>query len=231
MRALAELGVAGWPLGVTLAAALVGDRVRKARRRAALNRALHELRRPLQALALAPAPPGRTRGASRGASWRSRRSTTSTTRSTAPRAPLAPSPGRLPGAGRGRRRALARSRRGGAPIARAALAGGGGDGDRRSRRVSPGARQPDRQRDRARRPAGARGGGDRRPRRADLGLRTRRSRLPARARRDPRRGHGLGWWPRSPRPTAAASSFSIRPAPGSRSWSCRSPRRRSRRRA
>jgi signal transduction histidine kinase len=55
MRALAELGVAGWPLGVTLAAALVGDRVRKARRRAALNRALHELRRPLQALALAPA--------------------------------------------------------------------------------------------------------------------------------------------------------------------------------
>ncbi len=59
MRALAELGVAGWPLGVTVAAALVGDRVLKARRRAALNRALHELRRPLQALALAPAPPGR----------------------------------------------------------------------------------------------------------------------------------------------------------------------------
>ena len=60
MRALAELGVAGWPLGVTLAAALVGDRVRKARRRAALNRALHELRRPLQALALAPASPGKS---------------------------------------------------------------------------------------------------------------------------------------------------------------------------
>jgi signal transduction histidine kinase len=55
MRALAELGVAGWPLGVTLVAALVGDRVRRARRRAALNRALHELRRPLQAMALAPA--------------------------------------------------------------------------------------------------------------------------------------------------------------------------------
>jgi signal transduction histidine kinase len=59
MRALAELGVAGWPLGLTLAAALVGDRLRRARRRAALNRALHELRRPLQALALAPAPAGR----------------------------------------------------------------------------------------------------------------------------------------------------------------------------
>jgi signal transduction histidine kinase len=56
MRALVELGVAGWPLGVTLVAALLGDRVRMARRRAALNRAVHELRRPLQALALAPAP-------------------------------------------------------------------------------------------------------------------------------------------------------------------------------
>ena len=55
MRALAELGVAGWPLGLTLAAALVGSRFRESRRRAALNRNLHELRRPLQALALAPA--------------------------------------------------------------------------------------------------------------------------------------------------------------------------------
>ena len=55
---MAELGVAGWPLGVALAAAFVGDRVRTARRRATLNRALHELRRPLQALALARARPG-----------------------------------------------------------------------------------------------------------------------------------------------------------------------------
>jgi signal transduction histidine kinase len=60
LRALAELGVASWPLGVVLAAALVGDRVRNVRRRAALNRALHELRRPLQTLALAPASSGRT---------------------------------------------------------------------------------------------------------------------------------------------------------------------------
>ena len=52
MRALAELGIAGWPLGLTLAAVAVGDRLREARRRAALNRALHELRRPLQALVL-----------------------------------------------------------------------------------------------------------------------------------------------------------------------------------
>jgi signal transduction histidine kinase len=55
MRGLAELGIAGWPLGLTLAVAAVGDRVREARRRAALNRNLHELRRPLQALVLAPA--------------------------------------------------------------------------------------------------------------------------------------------------------------------------------
>ncbi len=60
MRALAELGLAGWPLGVSLAAILVGDRVRRARRRVALNRALHELRRPLQTLALAPSLPGKT---------------------------------------------------------------------------------------------------------------------------------------------------------------------------
>jgi signal transduction histidine kinase len=57
MRVLAELGVAGWPLGLTLAAAAVGNRVREARRRTALNRNLHELRRPLQALALAPPSP------------------------------------------------------------------------------------------------------------------------------------------------------------------------------
>jgi histidine kinase/DNA gyrase B/HSP90-like ATPase len=55
MRALAEVGLAGWPLGLALVAALIGDRLLQARRRAALNRALHELRRPLQTLALAPA--------------------------------------------------------------------------------------------------------------------------------------------------------------------------------
>ena len=60
MRAFAGLGIARWPFGVTLVAALVGGRVREARRRAALNRALHELRRPLQALALAPAPSGKS---------------------------------------------------------------------------------------------------------------------------------------------------------------------------
>jgi len=52
VRALVELGIAGWPFGLTLAAAVLGDRVLAARRRAGLNRALHELRRPLQALVL-----------------------------------------------------------------------------------------------------------------------------------------------------------------------------------
>ena len=43
---------AGWPVGLSVALLLVGERVRLSRRRAALNRALHELRRPLQALSL-----------------------------------------------------------------------------------------------------------------------------------------------------------------------------------
>jgi two-component system sensor histidine kinase TctE len=49
---IADLGLACWPVaGVTIAAA-AGIRLRDSRRRNALNRALHELRRPLQALVL-----------------------------------------------------------------------------------------------------------------------------------------------------------------------------------
>ncbi len=58
MIALAEI-VAGWPLAASFAAA-VGVQGLRARRRSAMNEALHELRRPLQALALAAgggAPP------------------------------------------------------------------------------------------------------------------------------------------------------------------------------
>jgi two-component system, OmpR family, sensor kinase len=47
---IAELGVASGPVAVTAAAVVC--RMRHARRRGALNRALHELRRPLQALVL-----------------------------------------------------------------------------------------------------------------------------------------------------------------------------------
>ncbi|HSS32338.1 MAG TPA: ATP-binding protein [Solirubrobacterales bacterium] len=51
---LAELTrvAAGWPLVVSLAAALVAQGLLAGRRRMSLNEALHELRRPLQALVL-----------------------------------------------------------------------------------------------------------------------------------------------------------------------------------
>jgi signal transduction histidine kinase len=44
---------AGWPLAALLALGMAGVAGREARRRTALNRALHEVRRPLQALTLA----------------------------------------------------------------------------------------------------------------------------------------------------------------------------------
>jgi signal transduction histidine kinase len=51
MIQLAEIS-AGWPLVATMAAALTAQGLRAGRRRSALNEALHELRRPLQAIAL-----------------------------------------------------------------------------------------------------------------------------------------------------------------------------------
>jgi signal transduction histidine kinase len=62
--ALAEI-VAGWPLAASLAAVTAGG-LRAGRRRTALNEALHELRRPLQALALSPPSPGRSEPALEG---------------------------------------------------------------------------------------------------------------------------------------------------------------------
>jgi signal transduction histidine kinase len=56
MRTVAAYLAAGGPLGLTAAVLIAGFRRRSARRRAALNSALHELRRPLQVLALAPRP-------------------------------------------------------------------------------------------------------------------------------------------------------------------------------
>ena len=52
--------LAGWPLAATLAAVATAQGLRAGRRRSSLNEALHELRRPLQAIALAgegDAPP------------------------------------------------------------------------------------------------------------------------------------------------------------------------------
>lgn len=67
--ALAEI-VAAWPFGASLAAAVAVQGLRTGRRRTALNEALHELRRPLQALALvspgtSPAEPAAIQGSVR----------------------------------------------------------------------------------------------------------------------------------------------------------------------
>ncbi len=56
MIELAEIAV-GWPLATTMAAVAAAQGLRSGRRRGALNEALHELRRPLQAIALAGAGP------------------------------------------------------------------------------------------------------------------------------------------------------------------------------
>ncbi|HEX3609927.1 MAG TPA: ATP-binding protein [Solirubrobacterales bacterium] len=48
--------LAGWPLALSMAAAVATQGRRAGRRRSALNEALHELRRPLQAVALASGP-------------------------------------------------------------------------------------------------------------------------------------------------------------------------------
>lgn len=60
---LAEIGGI-WPIGASLAVAATGRALRAGRRRSALNEALHELRRPLQALALAA--PGGAHGVESG---------------------------------------------------------------------------------------------------------------------------------------------------------------------
>jgi signal transduction histidine kinase len=49
---LLESAAFGWPLALSCASAIALDRVRSSRRRTRLNRAMHELRRPLQALML-----------------------------------------------------------------------------------------------------------------------------------------------------------------------------------
>jgi signal transduction histidine kinase len=48
--------VTGWPVVLSMAAAVAAQTLRAGRRRSALNEALHELRRPLQAVALAAGP-------------------------------------------------------------------------------------------------------------------------------------------------------------------------------
>jgi len=57
MTGLANVAI-GWPLAASMALALTAQGWRAGRRRSALNEALHELRRPLQAMALATSGPG-----------------------------------------------------------------------------------------------------------------------------------------------------------------------------
>lgn len=52
---LSAITSAGLPVGLSVALVVAGERFRASRRRAALNRGLHELRRPLQALSLVSA--------------------------------------------------------------------------------------------------------------------------------------------------------------------------------
>lgn len=52
MNGVVEIAAVAWPLPLTIVAALAGGRLRDRRQRAALNRALHEVRRPLQAAVL-----------------------------------------------------------------------------------------------------------------------------------------------------------------------------------
>jgi signal transduction histidine kinase len=59
LRALIESPAVAWPVALSFASIAVADRLSLARRRAALNRSLHELRRPLQAMTLAEAADGR----------------------------------------------------------------------------------------------------------------------------------------------------------------------------
>jgi hypothetical protein len=57
MSSLADSTLTGLPLLGPMVMLVIGERLWAARRREALNRALHELRRPLQMLALSQAPP------------------------------------------------------------------------------------------------------------------------------------------------------------------------------
>lgn len=56
MTELAQL-LAGWPIAASMALVMTAQGLRAGRRRSALNEALHEVRRPLQAVALASSSP------------------------------------------------------------------------------------------------------------------------------------------------------------------------------
>ncbi len=138
-----------------MAAAVAAQGLRNGRRRIALNEALHELRRPLQAVALADrVADGRARrGRGPDASWPPRRWSGSTAEINGGHARRPCGAGSKRGSlTAGCRRALARPGRARRRLAGAALECRRGDRRRRPLRARAGDRQPDRQRDRARRP-------------------------------------------------------------------------------
>jgi signal transduction histidine kinase len=66
---LVETVLIASPPALTIACAVAVGRSRQRRRRDALNRALHEVRRPLQLLALLRSAPARTRGGTPASAW------------------------------------------------------------------------------------------------------------------------------------------------------------------
>ena len=61
ISALGGLAAGLWPMALSMAVVVAGSRMRDTVRRRSLNERLHELRRPLQTLALAAKPPERDR--------------------------------------------------------------------------------------------------------------------------------------------------------------------------
>jgi signal transduction histidine kinase len=66
LEPIAENAALAWPLALTMASVALAGRVRATRRRERINRALHELRRPLQALVLASPGPSPSSGRRHG---------------------------------------------------------------------------------------------------------------------------------------------------------------------
>ncbi len=200
-----------WLLVASMVAALTAQGLRAGRRRSALNEALHELRRPLQAIAAGRRPGvGEARrdrelgaagsGGAGAARPRDQRRRPARVRSRG---------GPLPAAAARRGRSLAGAGERWGRLAGAALASRGGDRRRRPGRPGAGARQLDRQRDRARRPldrrrsaaAGGSGCGSRWPIRDAPRARSPGATTPPTSSPGSRAGEGMG--------TASSSCVSV----------------------
>ena len=130
-RRMTGLGQAllGWTLAATMVAVTAAVLLRSGRQRTAINEALHELRRPLQALALSEPSSGAARSSRARRGWPPRPSSASIERSTAAEARRRPSrcaakrccAPRSAAGGRGWRSAAARWSCAGGPARRSSL--------------------------------------------------------------------------------------------------------------